>query len=168
MLPVLLSSNSKSCFYDVLLTIPYLQQGMPCHRWGWYQLRKPQMYELSLPSHAQAGQWGRASLQKPFLSSQLYPLNTALYHVLSNYWSHFWPVLLSFRSNSFQTKQCRPVWEQALKRFIEIITEMVLFGSLSPFWSFSEKENTEDCFKTGFEELLLTGENYGKQNHIDF
>lgn len=63
-------------------------------------------------------------------------LNSALPHVLSNYWSHFCPVLLSFRSNSLQTKQSRPVWEQVSKRFIETNTEMVLFGSQSPFWSF--------------------------------
>lgn len=72
MLPALLSSHSKSCFYAALLSILYLQQWMPCHRQGWYQLWKPQLCELSLPSHAQAGQWGKTSLQKPFLSSQLY------------------------------------------------------------------------------------------------
>lgn len=113
MLPALLSLNSKSWLYALSLSIPYLQQWMTCHRWGWYQLWKPQLYELSLPSHAQTGHWGKASLQKPFLSFQLYPLlNTALPHALSNYWSHSCLVFLSFRSNSFQTKQSRSVWEE--------------------------------------------------------
>lgn len=57
-------------------------------------------------------------------------------HALSNYWPHFCPVLLSFRSNSLQTKQSRPMWEQVSKRFIETNTKMVFFGPQSPFWSF--------------------------------
>lgn len=91
-------------------------------------------------------------------------LNSALPHVLSIYRSHFCPVLLSFRRNSLQTKQSRPVWEQVSKIYWNQhrngplwISESLLILLLRIM---------KKCFKTVFEELLLTGENSVKQNSL--